>query len=77
MGLRFSEFFPFLTEFEGCLVSSYLSSWKFYILFFCSNEDLVMPPKPLDMRKKLAFYNIDFSLEHQVNLKGSDGNYFH
>lgn len=35
------------------------------------NENLVMPPKPNDARKKLAFYNIDFSLEHQVcwNLK--------
>ncbi|CAD6187849.1 unnamed protein product [Caenorhabditis auriculariae] len=34
------------------------------------NENLVMPPKPNDARKKLAFYNIDFSLEHQKKLAG-------
>ena len=32
-----------------------------------SNDDLVMPPKPNEHKKKLAFYNIDFSLEHQVS----------
>ncbi|CAI5446386.1 unnamed protein product [Caenorhabditis angaria] len=34
------------------------------------NENLVMPPKPNDARKKLAFYNIDFSLEHQRKIAG-------
>ncbi|XGW13461.1 hypothetical protein V3C99_000077 [Haemonchus contortus] len=34
------------------------------------NDDLVMPPKPNEARKKLAFYNIDFSLEHQRTLAG-------
>ncbi|ETN79136.1 leucine Rich repeat-containing domain protein [Necator americanus] len=34
------------------------------------NDDLVMPPKPNEARKKLAFYNIDFSLEHQRRLAG-------
>ncbi|CAI4229081.1 unnamed protein product [Auanema sp. JU1783] len=34
------------------------------------NDDLVLPPKPNEARKKLAFYNIDFSLEHQRNLAG-------
>lgn len=34
------------------------------------NENLVMPPKPNDARKKLAFYNIDFSLEHQKRVSG-------
>ncbi|KAK6055740.1 hypothetical protein COOONC_06755 [Cooperia oncophora] len=29
-----------------------------------------MPPKPNEARKKLAFYNIDFSLEHQRTLAG-------
>lgn len=36
------------------------------------NPDLVMPPKPSERRKgQLAFYNIDFSLEHQMRLAGA------
>lgn len=37
-----------------------------------NNPDLVMPPKPSERRKgQLAFYNIDFSLEHQMRLAGA------
>lgn len=32
-----------------------------------SNDDLVMPPKPSDKQKAMAFYNIDFSLQNQVS----------
>ncbi|XP_055346232.1 protein flightless-1 homolog [Paramacrobiotus metropolitanus] len=37
------------------------------------NRDLIMPPKPADLQKGagLAFYNIDFSLGHQMRLAGS------
>lgn len=37
---------------------------KLYLI--CSNEDLVMPPKPNEEKRALAFYNIDFSLANQV-----------
>ncbi|KRY77918.1 Protein flightless-1 -like protein, partial [Trichinella pseudospiralis] len=34
-----------------------------------NNVDLVMPPRPKErLRERLAFYNIDFSLEHQMHL---------
>uniref|UniRef100_A0A7E4W5T9 Protein flightless-1-like protein n=1 Tax=Panagrellus redivivus TaxID=6233 RepID=A0A7E4W5T9_PANRE len=35
-----------------------------------NNPDLVMPPKPADRQKALAFYNIDFSLSHQMQIAG-------
>lgn len=37
------------------------------------NPDLIVPPKPADLQKGagLAFYNIDFSLGHQMRLAGS------
>lgn len=35
-----------------------------------NNEELVMPPKPNEQRKALAFYNIDFSLANQMKLAG-------
>jgi len=34
------------------------------------NPDIVMPPKPADKQKALAFYNIDFSLSHQMQVAG-------
>ncbi|KRX42887.1 Protein flightless-1 -like protein [Trichinella murrelli] len=34
-----------------------------------NNVDLVMPPRPKErLKERLAFYNIDFSLEHQMHL---------
>lgn len=36
-----------------------------------NNPDLVMPPKPMEMQRKLAYYNIDFSLEHQMKMAGA------
>ena len=36
-----------------------------------NNPDLIMPPKPSDMRRKLQFYNIDFSLDTQIKLAGA------
>ncbi|KHN73472.1 Protein flightless-1 -like protein [Toxocara canis] len=33
-----------------------------------NNDELVMPPKPNEQRKALAFYNIDFSLANQMKL---------
>ncbi|KAK0418524.1 hypothetical protein QR680_013613 [Steinernema hermaphroditum] len=35
-----------------------------------NNDDLVMPPKPTEQQKKNAFYNVDFSLSHQLKLAG-------
>ena len=37
------------------------------------NPDLVMPPKPPDMMHGagIAFYNIDFSLQTQLQLAGA------
>jgi hypothetical protein len=35
------------------------------------NQDLVMPPKPAEMRKDKEFYNIDFSLNNQLRLAGA------
>ncbi|XP_041364511.1 protein flightless-1 homolog isoform X2 [Gigantopelta aegis] len=35
------------------------------------NPDLVMPPKPVELKKDLAYYNIDFSLNTQLRLAGA------
>lgn len=37
------------------------------------NPDLIMPPKPVEMKKGagVEFYNIDFSLQHQLRLAGA------
>uniref|UniRef100_A0A914YJP1 Gelsolin-like domain-containing protein n=1 Tax=Panagrolaimus superbus TaxID=310955 RepID=A0A914YJP1_9BILA len=35
-----------------------------------NNPDIVMPPKPSDKQKALAYYNIDFSLSHQMKVAG-------
>ncbi len=37
------------------------------------NPDLVMPPKPPEMQKGagMEYYNIDFSLQHQLRLAGA------
>jgi hypothetical protein len=37
------------------------------------NSELVMPPKPPDVMHGagIAFYNIDFSLQHQLQLAGA------
>ncbi|OQV19254.1 Protein flightless-1 [Hypsibius exemplaris] len=42
-------------------------------LDLAGNPDLVVPPKPADLQKGagLAFYNIDFSLNHQMRLAGN------
>lgn len=39
---------------------------NFPFLTLCSNDGLVMPPKPNEENRALAFYNIDFSLANQV-----------
>ena len=38
-----------------------------------SNPELIMPPKPVEMKKGagVEFYNIDFSLQHQLRLAGA------
>ncbi|KOX75280.1 Protein flightless-1 [Melipona quadrifasciata] len=38
------------------------------------NPNLVMPPKPMEVRKGsgIEFYNIDFSLQHQLRLAGAN-----
>ncbi|XP_059619650.1 protein flightless-1 [Phlebotomus argentipes] len=38
-----------------------------------NNPDLIMPPKPMEMQKGagIEFYNIDFSLQHQLRLAGA------
>ena len=37
------------------------------------NPELIMPPKPAEMKKGagVEFYNIDFSLQHQLRLAGA------
>lgn len=35
------------------------------------NPDLVMPPKPAEMKKSFEYYNIDFSLNNQLRLAGA------
>ncbi|XP_046549598.1 protein flightless-1 homolog isoform X1 [Haliotis rubra] len=35
------------------------------------NPDLVMPPKPAELRKAAEYYNIDFSLNNQLRLAGA------
>lgn len=35
------------------------------------NPDLVMPPKPAEMRNSMEYYNIDFSLNTQLQLAGA------
>lgn len=39
-----------------------------------NNPDLIMPPKPVEMQKGagIEFYNIDFSLQHQLRLAGAN-----
>lgn len=39
-----------------------------------NNPDLIMPPKPTELCKGagLEFYNIDFSLQHQLRLAGAN-----
>lgn len=39
-----------------------------------NNPDLIMPPKPIQMQKGagIEFYNIDFSLQHQLRLAGAN-----
>ena len=39
-----------------------------FTIYHFSNDDIVMPPKPLDKQKAMAFYNIDFSLQNQVSV---------
>lgn len=38
------------------------------------NPNLVMPPKPTEVQKGsgIEFYNIDFSLQHQLRLAGAN-----
>lgn len=38
------------------------------------NPNLVMPPKPMEVQKGsgIEFYNIDFSLQHQLRLAGAN-----
>lgn len=38
------------------------------------NPNLVMPPKPLEVQRGsgIEFYNIDFSLQHQLRLAGAN-----
>lgn len=40
-----------------------------------NNPDLIMPPKPTELQKGagIEFYNIDFSLQHQLRLAGANG----
>lgn len=40
-----------------------------------NNPDLIMPPKPVQLQKGagIEFYNIDFSLQHQLRLAGGGG----
>ncbi|GAV08468.1 hypothetical protein RvY_18151 [Ramazzottius varieornatus] len=42
-------------------------------LDLAGNADLIIPPKPADLQKGagLAFYNIDFSLGHQMRMAGT------
>ncbi|KAK7794573.1 hypothetical protein R5R35_003590 [Gryllus longicercus] len=39
-----------------------------------NNPELIMPPKPTDMQRGagIEFYNIDFSLQHQLRLAGAN-----
>ena len=43
------------------------------ILDLKGNPELIMPPKPIEMMKGsgVEFYNIDFSLQHQLRLAGA------
>lgn len=38
------------------------------------NPELVMPPKPTEVQRGsgIEFYNIDFSLQHQLRLAGAN-----
>lgn len=44
--------------------------WYILRMDMRNNPNLVMPPKPSEKKKNLAFYNIDFSLENQLKLAG-------
>lgn len=46
------------------------ADWSTWALLFFSNPDLVMPPKPNEKRRAMAFYNIDFSLQNQMAMAG-------
>jgi hypothetical protein len=35
-----------------------------------NNPDLVMPPKPSEQKRRMQFYNIDFSLNAQMKMAG-------
>lgn len=43
------------------------------VLDLKGNPDLMMPPKPMEMMQGsgVEFYNIDFSLQHQLRLAGA------
>lgn len=52
-----------------------------HFMSFCStfqeldvreNPELTMPPKPKQSTESLTFYNIDFSLQHQLRLAGAN-----
>lgn len=44
------------------------------VLDLRDNPDLIMPPKPMEVQKGsgIEFYNIDFSLQHQLRLAGAN-----
>ena len=44
------------------------------VLDLRDNPDLVMPPKPTEVQRGagVEFYNIDFSLSHQLRLAGAN-----
>jgi hypothetical protein len=44
------------------------------VLDLRDNPDLVMPPKPTEVQRGsgIEFYNIDFSLQHQLRLAGAN-----
>jgi len=44
------------------------------VLDLRDNPELVMPPKPTEVQRGsgIEFYNIDFSLQHQLRLAGAN-----
>lgn len=44
------------------------------ILDLRDNPNLIMPPKPTEIQKGsgIMYYNIDFSLQHQLRLAGAN-----
>lgn len=71
---NYQNIYIFIPNMKQCLLFSFtyhLSCLHPQTLDVRDNPDLVMPPKPSEMKKTFEYYNIDFSLNNQLRLAGA------